>query len=154
MSLADYLHDLTLEALKACSEQQRVIYRLVHGITETGTIDVRSLESVARTLDLSRSAARWHLAMAELAIYRHIARCLIADRLEHDTDDLPGADVIDHHAAHGISVRSRDKQTYTNIHLGEGSSEVMRASRIGCSETRQRAYEEIHERRTRRPSDA
>lgn len=154
MTLADELFDLTHEALDTCSEQQRTIYQLVHGVSITGTTHPRSLESVARALDLSRSAARWHLAMAELAIYRHIARTLIAQRQAADAVNLPGTPTNAEFHAYGMSIRSRDKQTYTNINLGEGSTEFMRASRIGSAESRTARYQQIHERYSKGTDDA
>lgn len=149
MSLADELFDLTHTALATCSDQQRTIYQLVHGISNTGTQPPQSLESVARLLDLSRSAARWHLAMAELAIYKHIARTLIAQRQAADTIDLPGTPTTAEFHTHGMSIRQRDKQAYSNITLGEGSTEVMRASRIGNAETRTARFQQIHDTYTR-----
>lgn len=150
MSVADELFDLANEALATCSPQQQTIYRLVHGLDEHGTAQPRSLESVARLLNLSRSSARWHLAMSELAVYRHIATTLLAQRQEHDAADLPvlGSTTAHDYASYGMTIRNRSKQAYTNIELGAGSSEVMRASRIGNAETREAKYREIHERYT------
>lgn len=154
MTLADELFDLTHAALASCSDQQRTIYQLVHGINITGTTHPRTLESVARALDLSRSAARWHLAMAELAIYRHIAQTLIAQRQADERIDLPGTPTNAEFHEYGMSIRSRDKQTYTNINLGEGSTEFLRASRIGPSETRTARFEQIHRKHTKADPDA
>lgn len=154
MSLADELFDITQQALDSCSDQQRTIYQLVHGITTDGTTTPQTLEAVARTLDLSRSAARWHLAMAELAIYKLIARTLIAERQAAEPFDLPGTPSTAEFHAYGMSIRSRDKQTYTNINLGEGSTEFLRASRIGPAETRTARYQQIHQTHTRTDADA
>lgn len=148
MTLADELYDLTQTALASCSEQQRIIYQLVHGIDTTGTTTPSSLEAVARMLNLSRSAARWHLAMAELAIYKLIARTLIAQRQADEQHDMPGTNTADFYS-YGMSIRQRDKQTYTNIRLGEGSDDVIRASRLGNADARATRYQQIHERYTR-----
>lgn len=153
MTLADQLFDLTRRALASCSEQQRVIYQLVHGIDETGTTQPRTLESVSRLLNLSRSATRWHLAMAELNVYRLIAQTLIVQR-QHDDPTEPAPITTSDLYAHGMSIRTRDKQTYANIHLGEGSTQMMRASRIGPAEHRHARYQQIHQRHTRTSSDA
>lgn len=154
MSLADYLFDLTNEALATCSAQQQTIYRLVHGVTETGTNTPQSLESVAKTLGLSRSSARWHLAMSELAIYKHLAQTLIRERQETETFDLPGTPTYADFSTYGMSVRQRDRQTSSTVELGEGSAEVLRAARLGRPETRHERYRQIHERYTRREPDA
>ena len=47
-----------------------------------------------------------------------------------------------------MSIRNRDKQAFTNINLGEGSTEFMRASRIGSAETRTARYQQIHQKHT------
>lgn len=153
-SFADKLFDLTNAALETCSEQQRIIYQLVHGITITGTTHPRSIESVARALDLSRSAARWHLAMAELAIYKHIARTLVEQLHAEHADTQQHTPTIADYTEHGMSIRTRDKQTYSSISLGEGSDQMLRASRIGPADARSARYQQLHERYAGRPDSA
>lgn len=151
MTLADELFDLTTTALKTCSPQQRTIYQLVHGITDDGTIQPRTLEAAARLLDLSRSAARWHLAMAEVAVYKHIAQTMIREKHATTWTDQPaGITTINDAAAYGLSVRTRSKQAYDNIDLGAGSTEVVRANRIGSATHRNARLINIHDHYTQR----
>lgn len=148
MTLADELFDLTQTALTQCSEQQRTIYQLVHGINNNGTHEPCTLETAARALGISRSAARWHLAMAELAIYKLIARTLITQRQTAETLNLPGIPTDTEYYGHGMSIRTRNKQAYENISLGEGSTQFMRASRIGNTQARTTKFQEIHQKHT------
>lgn len=153
MSLADEVFDLTIEALTYCSEQQRAVYQLVHGITAEGTTEPLRIEQAATHLGLSRSATRWHLAMSEAIIYKHIARHYIIQQratLDANTYELPGVSTLETSTRHGISIRDRSKQAYTNIKLGEGSEAVMRANRIGPADTRAAAYQRIQQTMTQR----
>lgn len=151
MSLADELFDLTTTALAACSPQQRVMYQLVHGITTEGTIQPRTLEAAARVLDISRSAARWHLAMAEVAVYKHIAQTLIQEKHAAAwSEPAPGITTTNDAAAYGLSIRTRSKQPYESVDLGEGSTEVMRANRMGSSTHRDARLIRIHDEYTTR----
>lgn len=147
MQLADELFDVTRRALNTCSEQQRTIYQLVHGITTDGTTHQQTLEAVARALNLSRSAARWHLAMAEVVVYRSIAQHLIAKH-ETITTTPGGTHTTNDAVTYGMSIRETSKQQYNRVTLGPGSDAVLRASRLSSAESRTAQYQQIHERYT------
>lgn len=149
MNLADQIFDLTIAALEQCSEQQRLVYELVHGIDIDGVCEPMRLEHVAQYLGLSRSATRWHLAMSEATVYRHIARHYIAQQQREQEYELTGSSTLDTSTSVGMSIRDRSKQTYTSITLGEGSEQVVKAARIGCAATRALRYEQIQQQMTR-----
>lgn len=150
MNLADEVFDLTIAALEQCSDQQRAVYQLVHGINTDGICEPMRLEQVAQYLELSRSATRWHLAMGEATVYRHIARHYITQRQREQEYELTGSSTLDTSTSVGMSIRDRSKQTYTSITLGEGSEQVVRAARIGCAAARASRYEQIQQQMTRR----
>jgi hypothetical protein len=145
VNLADDLHTWTQFALDGCSQQQRTIYQLVHGIDDTGMTEPRTLDTAARILSISRSAARWHLAMAQLAIYRYIAQQLIAQHQAEHAQHEP-APTVSECIENQLSIRQRSKQAYTNIHLGQGSDEFIAASRLGDRNARDARYQQIHQK--------
>lgn len=148
VNIADDLHTWTQTALNSCSTQQQTIYQLVHGIDDTGMTEPRTLDTAARILNISRSAARWHLAMAQLAIYRYIARELIArHQAEYQTSDAEPT--LAECYENQLTVRQRDKQAYTNISLGRGSDEFIAATRISGKNARIARYQQIHQNYTK-----
>lgn len=153
MNLADEVFDLTIAALEQCSDQQRAVYQLVHGIDADGVCEPMRLEHVAQYLGLSRSATRWHLAMGEATIYRHIARHYITQRQREQEYELTGSSTLDTSTSVGMSIRDRSKQTYTSVTLGKGSEQVVKAARIGCALTRASRYEQIQQQMTRQRSN-
>lgn len=149
MSVADEVFDLTLRALAKCSEQQRRVYQLVHGITDEGQTEPMRLDAAAHELGLSRSATRWHLAMSETAVYRYIAEHYVKRRLQETLTELPGTPTVETYTSVGMSIRDRAKQAYTNITLGPGSEQVMRAGRLGSADARAATYLRIQQTMTR-----
>lgn len=151
-SIAPDLFDLTLTALGALSDQQRRVYELTHGLDETGQTDrgEMELQHVADLLEISRGAARWHLAQAERTVYRTIAMHLYAAELERrDAEELPepGEVVAGAQNQHevGMWVRYRRENNEATI-LGPGSErhvrEAKRSDAKGRTEALVRAHQE------------
>ena len=123
-TIAEFCHDLTLEALDACTERQRTAYQLVHGITVAGVhSDPCTVTDAARIMGLPRQNVDTYLAQARATVYERICRSLIV-RLTMLEDEqqipVPGMgttlDVDDARFVTNYGVRTEQR-----IHLGPGS---------------------------------
>lgn len=131
MTIADDLHNWTLEALDNCTKPQASIYMRVHGITNYGATNPETAAEVARDLGITRQTAHDSLNAARLAVFQHIALALVAREQQRENDNampIPGITTLDKNEARHTFVRytARTEQT---VNLGPGSQAMERVEK-------------------------
>lgn len=146
--IAPRLFDLMVAALAELSEPQRHVFELTHGIdcegqTPRGEID---LQCAADQLGMKRGTARWHLAMAERAVYRYIAMTLAgeaeADVIANAMPD-PGPTVVDSDS-NDLTFSYLRTGYGSGVILGERSERFVRESKRSDAKGRTDALVQVH----------
>jgi len=130
LDFADELHDEVTAALNQCTERQRMMFQLTHGINTRGTTERMSVDAAAATLGMKRNTGRSHLREAEARVYGTMLWTRI--RAEAVTRTTPREEVMFSMDSTDMRTRSRSHQNDDHrINLGEGSQHMMRVTNGG-----------------------
>jgi hypothetical protein len=157
--LMSHLIELTEQALRACSPQQRHLYR-------RAIVEGEEVATIARDLGVSRQSAHDGLVLAQSHVWLHIGQstAAFARRVDSGDADLGGDYYIDDAAAVAIEATGTttlDKTTagdtmlrYTQrseqrITLGAGSEDMERVEKRGPGATTNTMRISAHQRHAR-----
>lgn len=137
-TFADELHDMTMDALDDCTESQRTVFMLAHGLTREGVEDALAIGAIARHIEREESTVKATLAYAEAKVYRALNLELVRREMDRRTDVMFGPEIGDGLTQHDVSVRyvTHGARTPGSVKLGEGSEAMMTAAKYGGERTR------------------
>jgi hypothetical protein len=136
-TFADELHDLTIDALDDCTEIQRQVFMLAHGITREGTTEALTVGNIARTIGREESTVKATLAYAEAKVYRAINLDLVRRELDRRADVMFGPERTDGLTQHDATIRYHvASDGPRGVTLGPGSEAMVSAAKYGGERTR------------------